>query len=92
MIAVNASPNDASWSDLFKGDEVGNFAYMDIAKVQMFFFTLVLVAIYGVALANLIYNHKDSQNFPDFDSSMTALLAISHSGYLVSKAVPHTPA
>jgi len=92
LVAVNNNADDANWSDLFTGEEVGNFAYLDMAKVQMFFFTLVLVAIYAVALGNLLYNNKDIQNFPSLDSSMTALLAISHSGYLVSKAVPHTPA
>lgn len=91
LIAVNGNRDDASWSDLFKGEEVGNYEYMDMAKIQMFFFTLVLVAIYAIALATLLYNNKDTQNFPSFDSSMTALLAISHSGYLASKMVPHTP-
>jgi hypothetical protein len=92
LIVANLTVNDASWSDLFMGEEVGNFAYVDMAKVQMFFFTLILVAIYGAALGNLFYGRTAVTAFPDFDSSMAALLAISHAGYLANKAVPHTPA
>jgi hypothetical protein len=34
---ANPSISDASFSDMFEGDEVGNAAYIDLAKVQMFF-------------------------------------------------------
>jgi hypothetical protein len=50
-VVVRHSVSDASWADLFKGDEVGDITTLDLAKIQMFFFTVVLVISYGIALA-----------------------------------------
>jgi hypothetical protein len=41
---------DARWADMFKGDEAGDVATLDLAKIQMFFFTVVLVLTYAIAL------------------------------------------
>src|ERR671920_266783 len=46
-------PDDASVSDLFKGDEVISAAYLDLGKVQVFFFTLIVVFAYGAAVGAL---------------------------------------
>lgn len=94
-ILVNVSPEDASWTDIFKGEETGNGANLDLAKIQMFFFTLVTWSVYAVALGNLlrkaVHGEDGISAFPDVDGSMVALLGISHAGYLANKAVPHTP-
>ena len=39
---ANPSTADASFNDMFQGDECGNAAYIDMAKVQMFFSLLWL--------------------------------------------------
>lgn len=44
---ANPIPDDARVSDMFQGDEVGNKASVDVAKVQMFVFTIVLVLVYA---------------------------------------------
>jgi hypothetical protein len=49
-VVVRHSVYDASWADLFKGDEVGDITTLDLAKIQMFFFTVVLVLSYAIAL------------------------------------------
>jgi len=94
-ILVNEKPEDASWADIFKGEETGNGANLDLAKIQMFFFTLVTWSVYALALGNLLRNlvHTNAAitAFPPVDGSMVALLAISHAGYLANKAVPQTP-
>lgn len=94
-ILVNEKPEDASWADIFKGEETGNGADLDLAKIQMFFFTLVTWSVYAVALGNLLRNEAHTNAaitaFPPVDGSMVALLGISHAGYLANKAVPHTP-
>lgn len=94
-ILVNETPEDASWTDIFKGEESSNGANLDLAKIQMFFFTLVTWSVYAVALGNLlrkaVQGHTGITAFPDVDGSMVALLGISHAGYLANKAVPHTP-
>lgn len=94
-ILVNEIPEDASWTDIFKGEESSNGANLDLAKIQMFFFTLVTWSVYAIALGNLfrkaVLGHTGIDAFPDVDGSMVALLGISHAGYLANKAVPHTP-
>jgi K+-sensing histidine kinase KdpD len=94
-ILVNEKPEDASWTDIFKGEETGNGANLDLAKIQMFFFTVVTWSLYALALGNLLRNIAHNNNpiseFPPVDGSMVALLGISHAGYLANKAVPHTP-
>jgi hypothetical protein len=88
---VNAEPSDASLANLFQGEEKGNGADVDLGKLQMFYFTVVVLLAYGVSLA-AIFNAGLGRitEFPDLNPSMVALLGISHAGYLGYKAVPHS--
>ena len=96
LLHKNTDPSQASWSDLFRGDEIGNYKLVDMSKVQMFFFTVVIVLAYGAALAALlganatILRHPLGVDFPPFSNSLNTLLGISHSGYLAIKTVDQT--
>lgn len=90
LIVTNDSPAQASWSDLFRGEETGNAAHLDLAKIQMFYFTLILVLTYGVALISYLARPGAIQGFPAFDPGMMAVIAISHAGYLASKSIQHS--
>jgi hypothetical protein len=91
QIMVNKTPDDARWSDLFRGEETGNAASLDLSKMQMFYFTLILVLAYLAALAALFTGAAAAITaLPVLDQSAVALLGISHAGYLVSKAAPHS--
>jgi hypothetical protein len=84
-------PEDARLADLFQGDEVGNAAHLDLGKVQMFFFTLILVFTYAVILGRMFLNVSPAiTEFPPVDQGMVALLGISHAGFLSNNAVPHS--
>jgi hypothetical protein len=84
-------PQDARMADLFQGDEIGNAAHLDLGKVQMFFFTLVLVLTYGVALASaFVHGSSAITELPPVDPGMAALLGISHAGFLTNNAIPHS--
>jgi hypothetical protein len=95
QIVTNVRPQDASLADLFKGEETGNAASLDLAKVQMLFFTVILALAYAGMLYSL-FAHDDRNvgihTFPVLSESMLALLGISHAGYLANKAVPHSTA
>lgn len=91
LLAVNVDLRDARWSDIVTGEEVANAAHLDLARVQMLFFTLVLAVAYATALGRMFAGIGD-MNFealPDLDQSALALLGISHAGYLTSKGVVH---
>ncbi len=80
-------PEYAHFSDMFKGDEVATGAHLDLSKVQMFYFTLILVLAYAVALGTMFAASSGSiTTFPAVDASMVALLGISHAGHLVRQA------
>jgi hypothetical protein len=93
LLYKNPTIGDARFSDMFRGSEVGNFAQMDLAKVQMFFFTLVVGVAYVYALTGIITGEAvtaDSVSLPQLTDGMVGLLAISNGSYLGSKAVVHT--
>ncbi len=80
------------WSDMLKGDDVANAAYLDLGKVQMFYFTIILVLAYGAALVAMFMladpKHHAISEFPALNPTTVGLFGISHAGYLVYKAVP----
>jgi len=92
---VRPKNEPAQFSDIFSGDEITNYDLPDVAKVQMFFFTLVGVVSYAVLLWTVMSTNATSPEklsaFPDLSEGLVALLGISHAGYLVNTAVDHTP-
>jgi hypothetical protein len=90
-IVVWEWPEDARLADMFQGDEVGNAAHLDLGKVQMFYFTLIVVLTYVVALYRMFSSPSAViTDLPPVDSSMVALLGISHAGFLTNNAIPHS--
>ena len=92
LILVNTDPKQARWSDMFTGDETGNGAHVDMAKVQMFFFTIIIALAYSTALGRLFATTGANGfiAFPNLDQSMLSLIGISHAGYLTSKGTTHS--
>jgi hypothetical protein len=93
ILYKNPTVNDASFSDMFEGNEIGNAAYVDLGKVQMFFFTVVVAIAYIAALWDVISGdgiYDANFTFPVLSDGMIALLGISNAGYLASKGVKHT--
>lgn len=91
-----ANPNvaDASFSDMFQGDEVTNKAYVDVAKLQMFFFTVIAGLTYGVELYRWLAENRylgAGAAFPTISAGLMAVLAISHAGFQVNNSVTKTP-
>jgi len=90
QVVVNEQPEDAHWSDMFRGSETGNAAHLDLGKMQMFIFTLILVLAYGAALAALFADAQGKiGELPGLGSGMLILLGLSHAGYLANKVLPN---
>ena len=89
----NGSPSDSSFMDIFEGDEIGNTAYIDLAKVQMFSFTMVAALVYYIMVLQMIIGKPpaDIDMLPLIPQGLVWILGISHAGYLGSKGVDHTP-
>jgi hypothetical protein len=89
----NPSVKDASFTDLFEGNEVGNAGHVDLSKVQMFFFTVLVAVAYVVALWDVLSEgaiYDANFKFPALTDGMVALLGISNAGYLTSKGIRHS--
>jgi hypothetical protein len=41
QLVINTHPEAAQWADMFRGEETGNAAHLDLGKIQMFYFTHV---------------------------------------------------
>lgn len=66
--------------------------YLDISRIQMFFFTFILLVAYGYYLGQMFLNYGEGyetiDSLPAISAGMLALLGISHSAYLGNKAIP----
>ena len=83
------SEGEAAWGDLLRGEELSNADKLDLGKMQMFFFTLILVVAYGAQLRGMFLGSETGiTSLPIVENGMNVLLGISHTGYLASKAVP----
>lgn len=82
---------DSGWADLFRGEEVTDSHHLDLGKVQMLLFTVVVVLAYALALGDLFTSPGTFSTLPPLDDSVISLLLISHAGYIAKKAVPTGP-
>ncbi|TDR81937.1 hypothetical protein [Paludibacterium purpuratum] len=91
VLVVNKQMGQARWRDLFTGEELADAAHIDIARVQMLFFSIVLLVVYAAEIALLVAGNKpQTHGFPPISQYMVGLIAISQGGYLVNKAIPAT--
>ena len=92
---ANTSMKDACFADMFQGDELANTAHIDLAKVQMFYFTIIaaicfFVMVYEVVVSGDPVNSPTFSQLPSLPDGFVAILGISHAGYLASKGINHT--
>ncbi|HEX3603948.1 MAG TPA: hypothetical protein VHU43_07635 [Steroidobacteraceae bacterium] len=89
----NGSIQDARFTDMFEGDELANVQLVDVAKLQMFFFTVVIAVSYGMQLYALVAYGDLSVGdvkMPEVQPGLLVLMGVSHAGYLGSKSVNRT--
>ncbi len=95
LLYKNTEAKQASLMDLFAGVEIGNHGIIDMSRVQMFFFTIIVVLAYAVQINALLQEpaalrHPLGISFPTFSESLNVLLGVSHGTYLSVKTVDHT--
>jgi len=88
-----SNPGQAEWSDMWKGEDDQNAAYLEISRVQMFFFTFIVFAGYAFQLGVMFWQaqgegHSEAiAELPPISTGMLTLLGISHAGYLGKKSM-----
>lgn len=84
-VVRNKDIRDASVADLFMGEYLTTFNHLDVAKIQMFLFTVLCVIAYTSAIAGLLRATQIPSSLPDVGDGLLPLLGISHAGYLMGK-------
>lgn len=93
VLYPNQDVADARFTDMFEGEELANASLIDLGKVQMFFFTIVVAISYSAELLHMIAVDDlmaDDIALPTIHEGLLALMGISHAGYLGSKGVTKT--
>jgi hypothetical protein len=93
LVVTMTHPDLASFRDMFEGEETGNSTEVDIGKVQMFYFTIIVVLAYAMAIGNSFYTLAPNarvSGLPVLAEGIIALLGISHASYVAYKAAPHS--
>lgn len=92
----NREPQQARFPvDMFRGEELADYASVDITKFQLFILTLLIWGGYVVALAEKMVAdglYVPVFQFPEFSGGLVAIYGISQAGYLGAKAVPKSEA
>jgi hypothetical protein len=91
IVYANGAKADARLTDMFQGDEIGNTTHVDLAKVQMFYFTVVSAVVFFAAVFHNLLVNGDLTHLPNLSEGFVTILGISHAGYLGSKGTDHTP-
>lgn len=86
----NTTSDAANWTDIVTGDEVANAGIVDLSKVQQLLITVLLVGTYVFMLIRMfaLADAGGITALPPLDQHFIELMAVSHAGYLVFKAVP----
>jgi hypothetical protein len=91
-LAANPTVEDARWIDIFRSDVEQGDRSIDLSKVQMFFFTAVLVTGYAATVANELLDRTTRVgSLPSLNSTFVTLLAISNGTYLARKSAHLIP-
>lgn len=87
-LLVRLAPNEATLGDMFVSDFAPDAMNVDVAKVQMFFFTVILAFAYAGAVANMLIAANQPINaLPNLDTGFVTLLGLSQGAYLATKTV-----
>jgi len=88
---ANTNISYAGMSLMNKRDELANTAQIDLAKVQMFYFTVIAaVCFFVMIIKQLVAANSALGSLPLLPDGFVAILGISHAGYLTSKTIGHT--
>jgi hypothetical protein len=88
-VDAREDPAEASFADIFHGDELGTSLSIDVSKVQQIAIGLLVVGLYAGAIFTALKSTGGQVlGLPAMNPDFVKLLAISHASYLGYKAAP----
>ena len=94
ILYANDNIAKAHFTDMFEGDELKNTHLVDVSKLQMFFFTIIVATAFCAEVFQMIMHQPmlvEGASLPSLPEGLLTLMGISNAGYLGSRAVDHTP-
>ncbi|MFC7332512.1 hypothetical protein [Rhodocista pekingensis] len=91
-VFTRETSQQADWTDIVQGEEVGNAATVDLGKVQQIFFTLLVLGAYTAEVFAAFRVDAPVTALPEPSETFLYLMGISHASYLAYKGVPKTSA
>lgn len=88
LLMTRTQLEEARFSDMFRGEEPVNDELVDVSKVQMFFFTVVVALAYLITLFRIMLAATTPAKIvamPTLDPGLIFIIGISHVGYLGGK-------
>ena len=88
LLMTRTQLEEARFSDMFRGEEPANYDLVDVSKVQMFFFTVVVALAYLITLFRTMLaatTPAEIMAMPTLDPGLIFIIGISHVGYLGGK-------
>ena len=91
--SCNDCMTEARWSELLQGETNANDRVLDIARVQMFYFTWIALLMYTYLLVDTFVKAGSTaeaygiDSLPPVSGGLIALLGISHTAYLAKKRI-----
>lgn len=88
LLMTRTQLEEARFSDMFRGEEPANYDLVDVSKVQMFFFTVVVALAYLITLFRTMLaatTPAEIVAMPTLDPGLIFIIGISHVGYLGGK-------
>lgn len=88
LLMTNTQVEEARFSDMFRGEELANRDLVDVSKVQMFFFTVVVALAYLITLFRTMLAATTPAGIvamPTLGAGLIFIIGISHVGYLGGK-------
>lgn len=92
VLDVRASAAEASWTDLFFGEEASNKDTVDVSRLQQFTFTVILLFAFVANVLNQIAQYTSGRlDMPGLDLSAVGLMGLSNLAYLAAKQTAKPP-
>ena len=88
LLMTRTQVEEARFSDMFRGEEPANRDLVDVSKVQMFFFTVVVALAYLITLFRTMLAATTPAGIvamPTLGAGLIFIIGISHVGYLGGK-------
>lgn len=89
--AINSDPRNASFADLYLGEDVTNRQSVDASRLQKLIITFLLVIAYAQMLWSAFVDASGTYHafsMPVVGTNFLGMMGVSHAAYLVAKASP----